>query len=68
MIADQIAADMKAAMLAKDALRLSTLRMLKSAIEYAKIEKKQEHFGDAEIMSVITAVRLTRVLVCRRHS
>lgn len=53
MLADQIAADMKQAMLAKDAVRLSTLRMLKSAIEYAKIERKQESLTDADITGIL---------------
>jgi uncharacterized protein YqeY len=53
MIADQLAADFKQAMLAKDAIRLGTLRMLKSAIEYHKIEKKQEQLTDADITGII---------------
>ena len=53
MLTDKIAADMKQAMLAKDAARLSTLRLLKSAIEYHKIEKKQENLTDADVVSVI---------------
>jgi len=53
MLTDQIAADLKLAMLAKDAARLSTLRMLKSAIEYHKIEKKQESITDADVTGVI---------------
>jgi uncharacterized protein YqeY len=53
MLTDKIAADMKDAMRAKDAPRLSTLRMLKSAIEYHKIEKKQEALTDADITAVI---------------
>ena len=53
MLSDQINADLKSAMLAKDTLRLSTLRMLKSAVEYAKIEKKQEALPDADVVAVI---------------
>jgi uncharacterized protein YqeY len=53
MLTDKIAADMKDAMRAKDALRLSTLRMLKSAIEYHKIAKKQEQLTDADVTGVI---------------
>ena len=53
MLTDNIAADMKDAMRAKDALRLSTLRMLKSAIEYHKIAKKQEQLTDADVTGVI---------------
>ena len=53
MLTDKIAADMKQAMLAKDAPRLSTLRLLKSAIEYHKIEKKQEKLADMDVITVI---------------
>jgi len=53
MLQDKIAADMKEAMRAKDAARLSTLRMLKSAVEYYKIEKKQEKLTDADVVAVI---------------
>jgi len=53
MLNEKIAADMKQAMLAKDAVRLGTLRMLKSAIEYTKLEKKQEQLPDADILTVI---------------
>jgi uncharacterized protein YqeY len=53
MLTDKIAADMKEAMRAKDAPRLSTLRMLKSAVEYHKIEKKQEQLTDADVTAVI---------------
>lgn len=53
MLTDKIAADMKQAMLAKDAPRLSTLRLLKSAIEYHKIDKKQEKLADADVITVI---------------
>jgi uncharacterized protein YqeY len=53
MLTDKIAADMKDAMRAKDAPRLSTLRMLKSAMEYYKIEKKQEQLMDADVTTII---------------
>lgn len=53
MLTDKISADMKEAMRAKDAARLSTLRMLKSAVEYYKIEKKQEQLTDADVTTVI---------------
>ena len=53
MLTDKIAADLKQSMLAKDAARTSTLRMLKSAIEYSKIEKKQENLTDADVTAVI---------------
>ena len=53
MLEDKLAADMKEAMRAKDAARLSTLRMLKSAVEYYKIEKKQEKLTDGDVIAVI---------------
>jgi uncharacterized protein YqeY len=53
MLTDKITADMKDAMRAKDAARLSTLRLLKSAVEYYKIEKKQEQLTDADVTGVI---------------
>jgi uncharacterized protein YqeY len=53
MLNDKIAADLKASMLARDAEKTGTLRMLKAAIEYHKIEKKQETLADADVISVI---------------
>jgi uncharacterized protein YqeY len=53
MLAERIEADLKDAMRARDAARLSTLRMLKSAVEYYKIEKKQEKLADADVATVI---------------
>ena len=40
-------------MLAKDAERLSTLRMLKSAVGYAQIERKTENLSEADFVSVV---------------
>ena len=53
MLSEKIDSDLKDAMRAKDAARLSTLRMLKSAAEYYKIEKKQEKLADADVIAVI---------------
>lgn len=53
MLNDKILADLKQAMLARDNVRVSTLRMLKSAVEYHKIEKKQENLTDADVVAVI---------------
>ena len=50
---EQIQQEIKAAMVAKDADRLSTLRLLKSAMGYAQIEKKTESLSDAEVTSLI---------------
>ena len=40
-------------MLAKDADKLGTLRLLKSAIGYAQIEKKTDSLPDADVMAII---------------
>ena len=45
--------EIKAAMLAKDADRLSTLRLLKSAVGYAQIERKTEPLSDGDFIAVV---------------
>src|SRR3954453_12202317 len=50
---ERIKGELKAAMLAKDAEKLSTLRLLKSALGYVQIEKKTDQLSDAEITAVI---------------
>jgi len=50
---ERIQQEIKAAMLARDADRLSTLRLLKSAIGYVLIEKKTEQLSDPEIIAII---------------
>ena len=40
-------------MLARDADKLGTLRLLKSALGYAQIEKKTDSLPDAEVMAII---------------
>lgn len=50
---EKISAELKAAMLAKDADRTGTLRMLKSAIGYTQIEKKTENLSDADLLAVV---------------
>ncbi|MST93931.1 MAG: GatB/YqeY domain-containing protein [Pedosphaera sp.] len=50
---EQLQAEIKTAMLAKNAGRLGTLRLLKSAIGYAQIEKKTESLPDAEIVVIV---------------
>ena len=49
----QIQQELKAAMLARDAGRLSTLRLLKSAIGYAQIEKKNENLPEADLLAIV---------------
>ena len=55
-LAAQVDAQIKEAMKAKDADRLSVLRMLKSAIKYSVIEKYGAE-GTAKDEDVIAAVR-----------
>ncbi len=45
--------EIKAAMLARDADRLSTLRLLKSAIGYAQIERKTDDLSDVDLISIV---------------
>lgn len=54
MLKDKIQEDLKAAMLTKDEEKLSTLRMLKSAIQYAEINHGAGYQAtDADVMDVI---------------
>lgn len=48
-----LSTDIKAAMLAKDADRLGTLRLLKSALGYLAIEQKIDLVPDADFISVV---------------
>jgi len=50
---DQLSQEIKTAMLAKDADRLSTLRLLKSAVGYTQIERKTENLSDADFVAVV---------------
>src|SRR2546421_10737043 len=53
-VQERINADLKDAMRAKDAGRLGVLRMLKSALKYAAIEKPgEDQLDDAAAMQVI---------------
>ena len=54
-LADQIDSDLKDAMRARDTARLGVLRMLKSALKYAAIEKSgaEGELEDAEATQVI---------------
>ena len=49
----RLSSEIKAAMLAKDADRLSTLRLLKSAIGYEQLERKNGDLSDAEFVAVV---------------
>ena len=50
---EKISAELKASMLARDADRTGALRMLKSAVGYAQIEKKIEPLPEADVLAVI---------------
>ena len=50
---DRLAAEIKAAMLARDAARLSTLRLLKSAVGYAQLERKSDQLSDADVVAIV---------------
>jgi len=54
MLKDKLNEDMKAAMIAKNVDKLSTIRMLKSAIQYAEIQKGAGYTAtDEDILEVI---------------
>lgn len=50
---ERVSQEIKAAMLARDADRLSTLRLLKSALGYAQIERKTENLPDADVVVLV---------------
>ncbi len=50
---ERVSQELKTAMLAKDADRLSTLRLLKSALGYAQIEHKTEQLSDADVLGLV---------------
>ena len=63
---EQILSDMKTAMKAKDADRLTTLRMLQSAVKNKEIELRPNEITDKEVMEVVKkligVVRLLEVV------
>ena len=50
---ERVSSEIKTAMLAKDADRLSVLRMLKSALGYAQIERKTENLSDGDVVAIV---------------
>ena len=52
-LSDRLSQEIKSAMLARDADRLTPLRLLKSAIGYAQIERKTENLADADVIAII---------------
>ena len=57
---EQINKDMISAMKSKDALTLSTLRMLKGAIDLERINKKLDCVSDDDIITIISKQIKTR--------
>jgi uncharacterized protein YqeY len=57
---DQLQDDMKQAMKSRDELKLSTIRMLRSAISYAKIEKGSELTEEDVINVLLRAAKQRR--------
>lgn len=53
MLFDTLSADLKRAMLSKDAVRTGTLRLLISAAKYHAIEKKLAELKDADLTEVL---------------
>ena len=53
MLFEQIQTDLKQAMLKKDVLRTSVLRMLVSAARYLQVEKSLPALGDEDIIHVL---------------
>jgi len=50
---ERIQHELKTAMLAREAGRVGTLRLLKSAIGYAQIEKNNDALPDAEVVGIV---------------
>ena len=50
---DRLQQELKSAMLAKEAERLGTLRLLKSALGYLLIERKTEQLPDSEVIALV---------------
>lgn len=53
---DQLMADVKAAMIAKDSLKLNTLRFLQAAIKNREIELRPDAITDDEVLNVLKKV------------
>lgn len=53
MLLEKINEDIKDAMRAKDTLKTDTLRMLKSALNYYKIEKQKEELTDEDVITIL---------------
>ena len=60
---DRLAQELKAAMIAKDAERLSTLRLLKSAVGYAQIERGTETLEWGLVCGLIVVGAITMIVM-----
>jgi len=49
---ERIDSEIKASMFAKDAIKLGTLRMFKSALRYYQIEKKLDTLSDKDVITI----------------
>ena len=50
---ERLSQEIKSAMMAKDADKLGALRMLKSAVGYAQIERKTENLSDMDFVAIV---------------
>jgi uncharacterized protein YqeY len=50
---ERLSQEIKSAMMAKDADKLGALRMLKSAVGYAQIERKTENLSDTDFVAIV---------------
>ena len=50
---ERLSQEIKTAMMARDADRLSTLRLLKSALGYLQIERKTDSLSDPEVIGMV---------------
>ncbi|MCW5557807.1 MAG: GatB/YqeY domain-containing protein [Verrucomicrobiae bacterium] len=50
---ETLTAELKAAMVSRNADRTATLRLVKSALGYAQIEKKMDPLPDADVLAVL---------------
>lgn len=53
-LGEKIEADLKEALKSKDAIRVSTLRMLKAGMQNSAIEKRVEKLEDKDVINVIS--------------
>lgn len=53
MLSDQVDQDLKAALKAREALKVSVLRMLKAAASNAAIQKAKDHLEEPDLLQVV---------------